>query len=397
MITHIRIDGFKSFLDFELDVPPLLALVGPNSSGKSNFFDALAFLRGLNLGKALTESSRGRSPELFHHVSKGSPVENFQVAAESLTHVDADLLAVTYIGGPRSKNVTFGDGRFNAVARAGEAFLTLDEGLRHIDHLPADARRIADLAAESAERILGATKIDWDLISALVNRPRETWRLYQPDPGRMRAAADGADLGAVDSDGRNLAAVLGRLHSTSAFDDLVNDFLALTPDVVGIEPYLDERRGEWLFDVLVDGEGRVSSRLLSDGTLRILGLLAALHDPDHPGVILIEEIENGLHPSRLAELLRRIERKVTDFNSPGWANQPLRQVIMTTHSPVVVSELYRLRRESLIFLNTAVRVDPENDRVSRVTVAKPVRDEGEPGTFVSPRQVRAFLSTVGTV
>lgn len=36
MLTRIEIDGFKSFLDFELDVPPFLALARPNSSGKLN-------------------------------------------------------------------------------------------------------------------------------------------------------------------------------------------------------------------------------------------------------------------------------------------------------------------------------------------------------------------------
>ncbi|MCA2222991.1 AAA family ATPase [Nonomuraea aurantiaca] len=45
MLTRIEIDGFRSFLDFELDVPPFLALVGPNSSGKSNLLDALGFAR----------------------------------------------------------------------------------------------------------------------------------------------------------------------------------------------------------------------------------------------------------------------------------------------------------------------------------------------------------------
>ncbi|GAB2809538.1 hypothetical protein GCM10022221_03640 [Actinocorallia aurea] len=44
MITNIKINGFKSFLDFELDVPPFLALVGPNASGKSNLFDALTLV-----------------------------------------------------------------------------------------------------------------------------------------------------------------------------------------------------------------------------------------------------------------------------------------------------------------------------------------------------------------
>ncbi|NAS24668.1 AAA family ATPase [Herbidospora sp. NEAU-GS84] len=378
MITHIRIDGFKSFLDFELDVPPLLALVGPNSSGKSNLFDALTFLREAPFPRALIDSPRGRSHELFHQVNKGDPVVFFHVVAETLTRFEADLLAmVNHSEAGQSSGPRF-------------AFLL---GHTRLDQLPESIRAGV---AETSERVR-QSEFDPAQSMALLHGERETWRLYQPDPVRMRNAADEADRGALRSDGGNLAAVLGRLHGTSVFDDLVNDFLALTPDVVGIEPYLDERRGEWLFDVLVDGEGKVASRLLSDGTLRILGFLAALHDPDHPGVILVEEIENGLHPSRLAELLQRIERRVTDFNDPASLNEPLRQVIMTTHSPVVVSELYRLRRESLIFLNTAVRVDPENDRVSRVTVAKPVRDGGEPGTFVSPRQVRAFLSTVGPV
>ena len=110
--------------------------------------------------------------------------------------------------------------------------------------------------------------------------------------------------------------------------------------------------------------------------------------------LMVEEIENGLHPGRLAELLRRIQERVTDLDDPESLDRPLRQVIITSHSPVVVSELYRTRPESLVFMDTAVRVDPEKERVSRVTVAKPVRDEGEPGTFVSPRQVRQYLGTV---
>jgi hypothetical protein len=69
-------------------------------------------------------------------------------------------------------------------------------------------------------------------------------------------------------------------------------------------------------------------------------------------------------------------------------------VILTSHSPVVVSALYRLRPDSLAFLDTAVRMDPEHDRVSRVTVVKPIRSSGEPGTYVSPRQVRKYLSAV---
>src|SRR5712692_8431544 len=47
MITQIEIDGFKTFLDFKVELAPFLVLVGPNASGKSNFFDALHLLSRL--------------------------------------------------------------------------------------------------------------------------------------------------------------------------------------------------------------------------------------------------------------------------------------------------------------------------------------------------------------
>jgi predicted ATP-dependent endonuclease of OLD family len=45
MLTRIEIDGFKTFRDFALDVPPFLVVLGRNASGKSNLFDAIQFLR----------------------------------------------------------------------------------------------------------------------------------------------------------------------------------------------------------------------------------------------------------------------------------------------------------------------------------------------------------------
>ncbi len=35
---------------------------------------------------------------------------------------------------------------------------------------------------------------------------------------------------------------------------------------------------------------------LSEGTLLVLGLLAVLHSPSRPKVILLDDIEKGLHP-----------------------------------------------------------------------------------------------------
>nr|BFE83050.1 hypothetical protein GCM10020093_056510 [Planobispora longispora] len=204
-------------------------------------------------------------------------------------------------------------------------------------------------------------------------------------PQAMRGRCAPADRGPLAADGANLAAVLGRMAGTAALADLTADLAALVPDAAVLVPRLEREAST--FDLVMDGQGAVPAALLSDGILRVLGLLAALHDPDHPATLLVEEIERGVHPARLPELLRRVRQRVAE---PG-GTQPYRQVILTSHSPVVVAELYRTAPEALTFLDAVARVDPEHGRVSRVTVAKPVQADGEPGTFVSPRQIREYL------
>jgi predicted ATPase len=212
-------------------------------------------------------------------------------------------------------------------------------------------------------------------------------QVFAPDPRVMRGPVPAADARPPARDGANLAAVFGRMRDSAAFGDLTADLTAVIPDVVEIVPKLDGDRQEWSFDLIIDGQGPVPSTLLSAGTLRLLGLLTALHDPVHPGVLMVEEIETGLPPSRLAELLRRIQARVSDLADPDSLDRPLRQVIVTTHSPVVVAELYGTRPGSLVVLDTAVRADPGDERVSRVTVATPVRADGA--------VVRHYLSAVG--
>lgn len=62
MLTRIEIDGFKSFRNFELDIPPFLVIIGRNAAGKSNLFDAIQLLSRL-AGEPVLEAAqhmRGR-------------------------------------------------------------------------------------------------------------------------------------------------------------------------------------------------------------------------------------------------------------------------------------------------------------------------------------------------
>ncbi|MED7930046.1 AAA family ATPase [Nonomuraea sp. LP-02] len=383
MLTRIEIDGFKSFLDFALDVPPFLALVGPNSSGKSNLLDALDFVAAAARGgeEAFFTAKRGRAHQLFHRPARGMPRSEFQIRLRLLAEQGSGVRPV----------------RLDTTARyRPDPARAVVEQSRLLPWAPGERDRLPEAVKECWAAELDAVDGGEGEHPELSSTPAAVvdWRWYEPEPRAMREVASAADRRPLLSDGSNVAAVLGRLSATEALDRVALDLAALIPDVIGVVPFHDERRQEWSFDLMVDGQGAVPSGLLSDGTLRILGLLAALHDPDHAGVLLIEEIENGLHPSRLAELLRRVQRLVTDLGDREALRRPLRQVILTTHSPVVVSELYRLQPDALVFLDSVARVDPEQKWMSRVTVAKPVRDEGRPGTFVSPRQVRRYLSAV---
>lgn len=82
-----------------------------------------------------------------------------------------------------------------------------------------------------------------------------------------------------------------------------------------------------------------SARALSDGTLRFLALAVLEIDPAGEGVICLEEPENGLHPDRIPAMLQLLQDIATDPSLAVDDDNPLRQVIINTHSPVAVSEV----------------------------------------------------------
>jgi hypothetical protein len=78
--------------------------------------------------------------------------------------------------------------------------------------------------------------------------------------------------------------------------------------------------------------------LFPDATLRLLALAALEFDPDAPNLICLEEPENGIHPERIAALLDLLQDIATDAEEPLSAENPLRQIIVTSHSPALVAQ-----------------------------------------------------------
>ncbi|HWS31311.1 MAG TPA: AAA family ATPase, partial [Actinoplanes sp.] len=86
MLTRIEIDGFKTFRDFALDLPPFLVVLGRNGAGKSNLFDALRFLSRLAREPVLeaAQHARGNLLELFHRDADGNRADRIRFAVEVL-------------------------------------------------------------------------------------------------------------------------------------------------------------------------------------------------------------------------------------------------------------------------------------------------------------------------
>jgi hypothetical protein len=118
---------------------------------------------------------------------------------------------------------------------------------------------------------------------------------------------------------------------------------------VGVGIYFETASGE-----------TVRAQQASDGAILFLGFLALAHLPDPPTLLLIEEPENGIYPKRLGEVIQMLKQMV---NRTEGVRFP--QIIMTTHSPYVLSFF---EPEEVTFLSR----DPKKPEAG--VRARPLRD-----------------------
>jgi predicted ATPase len=151
-----------------------------------------------------------------------------------------------------------------------------------------------------------------------------------PIPSVLREYSQAQSVSRMGERGENFAALIQKICSDSAAKDAYISWLRqLRPTEVDDVITLTGAVGERMF-ALSEGEREFPAPVLSDGTLRFAAITAAFFQPDMPELLTIEEIENGIHASRL-RLLVELLRSQTQKRGP--------QVIATTHSPIVLAWL----------------------------------------------------------
>jgi predicted ATPase len=354
VITSIWIQNWKSFQRAELPLAPLTLMIGANASGKSNAIEGVRCLSWLAEGRRLSEITsavqeadqliRGTVENLTHNdkptFALGCRTDDADWSEYLIEiRVDEDGLRVVDEGitGPASSIPLF-----NVHAAAGEFSHSIEVQYNNFSRggkkprIPAtDEQSVLSQLTTPARFGAGHNKAQ-GIIPAVVERFRGalTGTLFlDPSPRRMRQYSFIVDSH-LKGDGANLSSVLYELCERRGQKDQVLDFVRNLPeqdfrDIFFVRTPRNEVMLQ-LAESFAQHSQTWDAPVLSDGTLRVLAVAAALLSAEEGSLVVIEEIDNGVHPSRAAMLLENIERV---------ANARALRVLLTTHNPALVDTL----------------------------------------------------------
>ena len=218
------------------------------------------------------------------------------------------------------------------------------------------------LATALPRTVLSVTNATEHPTALLARREMQSWQMLQMEPTALRAP-DELSLSAsshIAANGAHLPATLFRLASlellrqeqypagqlfpddqatAGIYSRVARRLNELIEDVRDIFVDRDEKRQLLVLKVTLKDGTELPARSLSDGTLRFLALAVLEQDSQAQGLLCLEEPENGIHPARIAAMLRLLNDIACDSTLPIGPDNPLRQVIINTHAPAVVQEV----------------------------------------------------------
>ncbi|SFM30434.1 AAA family ATPase [Rugamonas rubra] len=393
MLTRLRVKGFKSLEDVEVRFGPLTCIAGVNGVGKSNLFDAILFLKYLadapiieaatqirnsgrqrvNISSLFTKTAThqaelmefeadflvdktvvddfGREAKakvtylryklaLKYIPASGTSPEGIELASESLGFIQKGE-ARRELGFEMSKD--FFNSAYYGTSK--NDFIYMDDNAVGVVKIRQDqtAGQPISIPIAKAGRTVLSNINTIDRPTALAaRREMQSWVLLQLESSSLRKPDDFSAASTVSAAGEHLPAALDRLKKN---EEIASQLSNLLPDVANVFVDIDEKRQLKTLLLETTSGIRHEARSLSDGTLRFLALSIIGADPAFGGVICLEEPENGIHPARIPAIVELLRQMVVDLDSQISPDNPLRQIIINTHSPLVIQ---RLQTEEVI-------------------------------------------------
>lgn len=304
MISSIQLRSFKGHRDTTVPLGRLTVLVGPNGTGKTSVLQALSLMDRLmneEPGKVL----RGdMSPQDLLHRSEKGPI----------------ILTSAGMNQEHPWTVSL---RFPQPVPGSQ-----NQGVRLHWSYGENTGDVITIGAPALKRLVS-------IVSPAV--------LYHFDARQIAAAAYSSEENpALDPDGGNTAVVLAalKLDREEVFEQIESELRRIVPGVQRIrvrrvkvpnrDPNFDDLIGNKVFIDFTNAPD-VPAHGASEGTLISLALLTALCSPNRPRLLLLDDIDQSLHPQAQMELMGELKRLLEGF--------PEVQLVATTHSPYILDAL----------------------------------------------------------
>lgn len=339
-VESLRLKNFRAFRDVHMrDIPGFCVLLGANGTGKSTLFSVFAFLRDAmttNVSSALGRLGGSRGLQEVRSRGAEGPIE-------------IELKLRADIGGSKQKLITYaltiGEHAGRPVVerevlkyRRGSGgkpwhFLDFQRGVgeavtNEMDSVADETelrREAQTLRSPDILALKGLAQFERFPAAVALGTLIENWHLSDFHISRARPEQETGYAEHLSREGENLSLVIEYLqkHHPRVFQDVLTKLATRIPGITKVESKVTEE-GRVLLK-FQDGafEEPFLARYVSDGTIKMLAYLVLLLDPKPHPLLCVEEPENQLYPSLLAELAEEFRR----YAASGG------QVFVSTHSP----------------------------------------------------------------
>ena len=387
MITELRLRNWKSFFDATLFIDPITVIIGTNASGKSNIFDALKLLSALASPIDIMDIAKNVRGGAEGIIRRGEQMCNLTITMEG-DKSSEQLIYEVALAFDEQRNIYIKDESLILVTTKKNLVMferkDLDEMNKSLvsvalytEGKPRYQNFSAKTSVLSQIEYVNCVRRIKDSTLTVVNNLRKI-RLSNPIPERMR---DFAPLSkTIAEDASDLAGYLANLDEElkSGTYEAILKYLKPLPDrdIKSIRadkiPMTDKAMlfctEEW-----TAGHTQEQSALgMSDGTLRFAGIIAMLITAEDKALILLEELDKGVHPSRAKDLVKMLKEI---------GKQKKLDIICTTHNATFVDELGPQMIPFISYIKrneengcTDIHLLEENEQLARLMASKSVGD-----------------------
>lgn len=413
-----RLTNFKNFDRAAVNLfKPLTILLGRNGSGKTNLIEGIELLAALARGvpfTGITDVDRGGTFEVrgglrscirfresrlglqfddatIRFDGRNRPVDYF---IELASHGKNDVqLAVERL---RVGDRTFFDAKNSGGELLGVRYDNFSRGRN-----PACQVSATRSVLSRYEEIIRSSQASSPRLRAsttAVERVRRSLRssyIFDPQPKAMREYARAESSPQLLRGGANLSAVLFAMRDGDEDRQAALERITNTIREIPEEPFAEIGFAETPLGDVMAGfvpEGRkgkgdrrlIDARLLSDGTLRMLAIITALETVPEFSCIVIEEFDNGLHPSRAKLLVRTLAET---------ASRRRLNVLVTTHNPAFMDALDESQMDSVLICHgDQPRGGSQVTRLGDMDIAGTLALRGGLGDFVTRGALEKHLA-----